>query len=1006
MTAPDTAPITLHRAAPDGVNRRQAMALMAASTALATSACSRRPDAQIHSFVQGPEARGGELPLYYASAFVRDGYAHGVLIGTKQGRPIKIEGNPLHPASLGATDVFAQASVLQLWDPDRSAVVLQRLQGTTEQLAASSWSAFETAWRLQSARAAARGGDGWHLLSGPVTSPTLRAQIATLRARYPALRWHVHAPACNASEAVGLQAAFGQPLAPLWHFDRARCVLALAADPFRDGPGAVRHAMDWARQRAATGGAAPRLFAVEVAPGLFGARADRRIALPPAAIEALLWRVAARWISGLPAVAPDPRSAVFEAAAMQALQQAGPDALVVGGPALSPPAHALVHALNQRLGAIGRGVHYIAAPDAAPEAGGLAELTQTMQAGTVDTLVMLGSVNPVYDAPAGSDFTAALQRVRFSVHHGLYANETAAHCHWHLPETHDYEQWSDAMAHDGSATLVQPAIAPLYDSRSTHELIALLADDPVRDGHALLRRHWQATQAPRHGSAASAAASTAPAAASAPAPASPTAAAANEMPQPPQAAATIAAARGHVADAETAASAAAAITAEVTPSPFDTFWQTSLQRGVIADSAAPPVTPPAARLPQAGPVPAPPAHALAAVFTLDSAVHDGRYANIGWLQELPRPFTKHTWDNVAMLGPATAQALGVDHGANVTVEVAGRRITAPVWVHPLHAEGAVSLPLGYGRRRAGRVGTAVGFDAYALWPQQGAVATAQLQRAEGGRVFAVTQHAMDRAGREIARTLPLGARIDDPGLQHPSLYPANPNGEHAWAMVIDLDACIGCGACTIACQAENNIPIVGRDEVARGRAMHWIRVDRYDAPELGNNSVFQPVPCMHCEKAPCELVCPVGATVHDEDGLNVQVYNRCVGTRFCSNNCPYKVRRFNFLQYTDNETETLKAQRNPDVTVRRRGVMEKCTYCLQRISRAREHADAEGRPIADGEVVTACQAVCPTRAIHFGDLKHEGSDVVQQRRSPRHYALLGDLNTVPRTTYLARVRKT
>jgi molybdopterin-containing oxidoreductase family iron-sulfur binding subunit len=438
--------------------------------------------------------------------------------------------------------------------------------------------------------------------------------------------------------------------------------------------------------------------------------------------------------------------------------------------------------------------------------------------------------------------------------------------------------------------------------------------------------------------------------------------------------------------------------------PFELFWRASLQRGVIEGSAPPPVTPPAATLPAQGPAAATQAPAISAVFTPDPMVHDGRYANIGWLQELPRPFTKLTWDNVAMLGPRTAQALGVDTGANLRVSVGDRHVIAPAWVHPLHAEGAVTLPLGYGRRSAGRVGNDVGFDAYALWPQQGATAPAQLQRVDGGRVFAVTQHAMDRAGREIARTVPRGQRIADPMLVHPSLYPPNPQGDHAWAMVIDLDACIGCGACTIACQAENNIPVVGRDEVARGRAMHWIRVDRYDAPELGHNSVFQPVPCMHCEKAPCELVCPVEATLHDDEGLNLQVYNRCVGTRFCSNNCPYKVRRFNFLQYADQEAETLKAQRNPDVTVRRRGVMEKCTYCLQRISNAREHADATGRALKDGDVVTACQAVCPTRAIHFGDLTDPASDVVQQRQSPRHYALLGDLNTQPRTTYLARVQ--
>jgi molybdopterin-containing oxidoreductase family iron-sulfur binding subunit len=391
-----------------------------------------------------------------------------------------------------------------------------------------------------------------------------------------------------------------------------------------------------------------------------------------------------------------------------------------------------------------------------------------------------------------------------------------------------------------------------------------------------------------------------------------------------------------------------------------------------------------------------------ALFAPDPAVHDGRYANLGWLQELPRPFSKLTWDNALLIGPITAQQLALTTGQRVRVRLQGRELEAPVWVSERHAEGVVTLPLGYGRTRAGRVGNGVGFDAYRLMPLQPAPATVTLQALATRHAYAVTQHALDQEGRDIARTVAPGQRIADPGLRHASLYPQDRYSGHAWAMVIDLDACIGCNACTIACQAENNIPVVGKEQVARGREMHWIRVDIYHAPEI-DNAVFQPLPCMHCEKAPCELVCPVGATVHDSEGVNVQVYNRCIGTRFCSNNCPYKVRRFNFLQFTDETTETLKGQRNPDVTVRSRGVMEKCSYCLQRISRARHHAEQTGRPLIDGDVVTACQAVCPTRAIHFGDLNAAGSEVRQLRESPRHYALLGELNTQPRTTYLARI---
>jgi molybdopterin-containing oxidoreductase family iron-sulfur binding subunit len=933
-------PLVFQRDASGALNRRQAMALMAASLALANGACTKLPRERIHPWVQMPEARGGGLPLYYASAFVRDGYAHGVLVGTQQGRPIKIEGNPAHPSSLGATDVFMQASVLQLWDPDRSTAVRERLgephdDAQAPVMAASSWNAFDTAWRARAPALSARGGEGLCVLTGPLTSPTMRAQLQALLTRFPRARWHQHAPLRDRAAAEGALSAHGRPLQAVLHLDRARCIVALAADPFSDGPGAVRHAVDWAARRAATRSApatAPRLLAAEVSPGLFGARADERIALAPARIDALLWRVAGQLLDDAAPAAPSGDDAAFESRLVAALRAAGPASLIVPGPSLSPASHALVHVLHERLGARGNTLDLIDPPDLAPEAGTLAELVQAMHAGAVDTLFML-DVNPLYDAPPQLEVASALAQVRFSVHQGLCDDETARACHWHLPQTHVYESWGDALAHDGSAALIQPAIAPLYDTRCDSELVAGLISDGKPSAHDLVRRQWRA----RAG-----------------------------------------------ADAEG-------------------FWRDSLQRGVIAGTAAPALQLRSATRPAAAPQTAIPAGTIAAVFVADASVHDGRFANSGWLQELPRPFSKLTWDNALTLGPDTARSLGVDTGDIVRATIDGRHVDAPVWVLAEHAEGAATLPLGYGRTRAGRVGTRIGFDAYRLWPQQSGRVDIALQRTGRHRDFAVTQHTIDQAGRELARTLAPGERIRDNGFEHASLYPPKAPQEHAWAMAIDLDTCIGCNACTIACQAENNIPVVGREEVTRGREMHWIRVDRYRAPEVAG-SIFQPVPCMHCENAPCELVCPVGATVHDSDGLNVQVYNRCIGTRFCSNNCPYKVRRFNFLQYTDNETETLKAQRNPDVTVRRRGVMEKCTYCLQRIARARQHEQRTGEAIADGDVVTACQSACPTRAIRFGDLNDPASVVAQARRSPRQYALLGELNTRPRTTYLARVR--
>jgi Fe-S-cluster-containing dehydrogenase component/anaerobic selenocysteine-containing dehydrogenase len=910
-------PVHFHHDAPP-IRRRDALRLMAASMALATGACTRLPEAQIHPWVDMPEARGDDSPLFYATAVLRDGHAQGVLLTTHGGRPTKVEGNPLHPSSLGATDVFAQAAVLDLWDPDRSQAPMRRLgRDTKGPLAISSWDEFETQWRQRSGRIDAQRGEGLRLLSGPITSPTLRAQIDGLLKRWPNARWHQYSAIPDGNAIEGARAAFGRTVQPVYHFDRAACIVSLGGDPFSDGPGAVRHAMDWSQRRASTGLA--RAFAVECAPGLFGARADERVALAPREIDSM----AGRLLAGRPAAGIEQHMA-------EALQAAGRNALIVPGAMLSAQGHALVHALNDRLGASGNTVDYLDQLATSDAAGTLVELVRDIDAGRVRTLLVLDA-NPAYDTPGSLDFASALHRVDFTVHCGTQRDETARRCDWHLPLSHTFEQWSDALAHDGTSTIIQPAIAPLYDTRSLHEVLALVTGDDIRDGHSIVRRTWRSRL------------------------------------------------KGD----------------------FETSWRDTLRKGLVEGSA-----------PQAVPVkarsPAPSAgitggDSLVALFAPDPSTHDGRFANNAWLQELPRPFTKHTWDNAAFVGPETARAAGVQTGDVVRLRSGPMSIEAPVWIQGAHCEGAVTLTLGCGRTSAGRVGNGVGFDAFRLLPASGLDAPVELEHTGRKHDFAVTQHTLDPSSREPARTVVDGARVDrEP--EHASLYPRWTYPDHAWAMTIDLDACIGCNACTIACQAENNIPVVGKDQVSHGRAMHWIRVDNYDSPEL-DNTIFQPVPCMHCENAPCEVVCPVGATMHDSEGLNVQVYNRCIGTRFCSNNCPYKVRRFNFLQFSDTETESLKGQRNPNVTVRNRGVMEKCNYCLQRVARARQHSQRTGVPLADGDVVTACQAVCPTHAIHFGDLNDAKSDVVKLRDSPRHYTLLEELNTRPRTTYLARVKR-
>ena len=927
--------IPLRAAEPDGLTRREALQVMAASLALASAGCTRAPVERLYPYVNMPEAGRGNLPAYYASAHVRNGYALGVLVGTREGRPIKIEGNPTHPSSLGSTDVFAQASVLELWDPDRSQVVHQQLPraptGSASHspiargdplTATSTWVAFDDAWRQRAAGLAPRGGRGLAILTEAFTSPTLGLQLRALLKRFPEARWYRHAPLEATASRQGAELAFGRACDWLLRFDRARFVVALDADPFSQGPGQIRHAHDWAARRpgigdrdrdAGSASGAPRSVAVETSPGLFGARADERIALAPAAIEALVEELDG--LLGDPGRGSAAASPLAQRLAAR-LRAVGAQGLLIAGPHLSPAACARVATIHQRLGAIGRTIVPIDPPDRLDglEPGSLASLADSVRAGRVETLLVVGG-NPAYDSPGSIDFADALGRVPFSAHLGLHRNETARLATWHLPASHDYESWADARGHDGSSTIIQPAILPLYDTRSTIEWLAGLAGGDVRDGHELVRSTWRSQQG-------------------------------------------------------------AGLTADGSEDPrFAAWWRKTLGAGMVEGSAAAPL-----ELDTARPVGAEPTlqerSSVVAVFAADASVDGGRYANNGWLQELPRSLTKLTWGNAVLLGPRTAVSLGVKTGDVVQVRAGDRSIEGPVWVLAEHAEGAATLPLGYGRRAAGRVGDGVGFDAYPLRPVDAATLAVEIVPTGRQHRFAVTQHRIDQLGRDLARSVVAGAALPR-AEPKPSLYPPIAYPDHAWAMAIDLDACIGCNACTIACQAENNIPVVGYEEVINGREMHWIRVDRYQASadradatgdavalgafgtkpgevpgnlagsgsaktaaktasdSAGDSSIFQPVPCMHCEEAPCEVVCPVGATVHDTEGLNVQVYNRCVGTRFCSDNCPYKVRRFNFLQYADDTTETLKAMRNPEVTVRQRGVMEKCTYCVQRLSQAR-----------------------------------------------------------------------
>ncbi len=915
--------------------RRRFLHLMGASMALASGACSGPPPEAIVPYVDLPPELADAAPLFYASAFLADGYAEGVLVESNQGRATKVEGNDAHPASLGATSVHAQASILQLWDPERSQAVYARG-------ALSTWAAFDAALDERLTILEKSRGEGLRILTAPLTSPTLLAQIDEVLARYPQARWHVHEPLARPGALEGAKLAFGRPLEAVYRFDAARVIVALDADFLGSGPGAVRYARDFARRRTPrVAEGMSRLYALECTPGLVGAMADERLALAPQRIERALWRVA----SGL-GLAPagsfpdDPASARWERAVAAALSGHRGEALVVAGANLTPQTHALAARVNAALGAVGRTLVHV--EPVARRGLPLDALVSDTREGRVDTLLMLG-VNPAYEAAADLEFAAALKRVALSIHAGLYRDETARLSAWHVPQPHIYEQWSDARAFDGTATILQPSMRARFAARSSHELLAKLAgvaETPLQR----VRRTWR-----------------------------------------PQ---------GAQNDA------------------FDAAWRESLRRGVVEGTAATAVNvgePRTIAPPSLDDAP------LVAVMTHDEAIRGSDWANNAWLHELPRPLTKLVWDNAVLIAPATAAALGIASRDVVRVKTTRSSIEAPVWVAPAHAENAITLPLGYGRWAAGSVGNEIGFDANRLRIAASGSRPVGVTLEKTGRRhdFVTPQNHASMEGRDIVRHATLAEFTRNPAFANDerrekvpdvTLYPPHAYPDYAWGMSIDLNACIGCGACTIACQAENNIPVVGKEEVARGREMHWIRVDRYyEGPLERPRTYFQPVPCMHCENAPCEEVCPVGATLHDSEGLNLQVYNRCVGTRFCSQNCPYKVRRFNFLKYSTEDNPGLKALHNPEVTVRGRGVMEKCTYCVQRITRGRIEAEKLGRKLRDGEVVTACQAVCPTRAIVFGDLNDPASAVKRAKSSPLDYTLLAELNTRPRTTYLARI---
>ncbi len=985
------------------VSRRGLLGAMAATMALVGAEGCRRPLERVVPYTKMPEDVIPGVPSHYATVIQRRGDAVGLLVESHEGRPTKIEGNESHPSSFGRADLVTQATILDLYDPERSTTPLKA--GLP-----ASWGDFEGELSRRLAAYDKDQGTSLRVLMQPTLSPTVLRMRAALAQRFPKARVHTWAAVGDSNARAGARIAFGQPLNTLYSFDKARVILSLDSDFLQTESGNVRSTYTFSMGRRLRSSRDPmsRLYVVEPARTTTGNCADHRLRLPASEIEGYAYALAAELartglalgdlpasIQGASAGAGVPAKWVVKVAA-ELLANKGRAVVVVGS--RQPPAlHAFGQMLNAALGAVGPVVTYArpADPDELDGATDLAALAGAMGANQVDALVVLGG-NPVYDAPADLDFEGKLAKVPFTVHASTAFDETGEKCTWHIPRAHELESWGDARSLDGALAIQQPLIAPLYGGRGDIEILALVAGSSEHKSYDAVRTTIRGAVLESHGFGAC----------------SPFDEAGTAECHDP--------ATGHV------------VTAHLLE--VERHWSRSLATGV-ADRPRVPMAPPAPRPDQVfAAIAKSPSGARVAPGTLEVTfapcpkMFDGRHANNTWLQEAPDPVTKLVWDNAAVLSPATAKELGVESGDVLTIGLGARSIRAGAWVIPGHADRSIALTLGWGRRKAGRIGTGRGFDAYPLRTTDAlgfAVGAHVTKAAEEPYFFAHTQGSDSAEGRPIAlettladyRQRPNFAELDSPPPRALPLWSQKDYSKgHQWGMSVDLNACTGCSACVIACMSENNVPVVGKREVWRGRVMHWLRIDRYYVQPADAAAdalvVHEPLMCVHCEEAPCENVCPVNATTHGPEGLNEMAYNRCIGTRYCANNCPYKVRKFNYLNWHNDSVwketgglpETLAMQQNPNVTVRFRGVMEKCTYCVQRIQSAKIKAKRELRELRDGEIVTACQQTCPADAIVFGDVNDPNSRVTHASRTDRRFGLLADLGTRPRTTYLGKVR--
>ena len=942
----------------DGQSRRNVLKVMAASFGLAGLAACRRPVEHVLPYAKGVEDLIPGQAYFYSTVMQLGGQATGLLVETHDGRPTKIEGNPDHPVSLGAATALQQASILALYDPDRSARFLENGAPTSK-----SWTQFNAYLKGISLG----DGSGLRFLSQAVISPSLGAVRAEALKKYPKAKWVEFEAICRENQRAGLTMAFGQAVDLHPQFDKAKVIVALDDDFLGMDATSPLPTKQFSRRRHVATEEdlekISRLYAVEAQFSITGANADHRLRMKSAEVSQFAMDLAGSLgaLPGLNVVGGGDKRAKFLAAVVKDLKSAGAEAVVVAGPRQPAAVHAIAALINQSLGSAA--VSYTKSEPSDTGLDALKALTAEMNSGQVSTLVILGG-NPVYTAPIDLQFASAMTKVANTIHLGLEEDETAASAKWHVPEAHYLETWSDARSTDGTVSIQQPMIDCMYGGKTAAEMVALIVDYKDKGAHAIVKNFWTSQFS------------------------------------------------GKDQDKEQA-------------------WRKALHDGVIASVKPVEAVKISADAKKAAAAiaaaPKPAVGGVEVTFTPGASTWDGRFANNAWLQEWPEPITKSTWGNAALISPAMARAQKLKDGDVITISRDSYKLDAAVMIQPGLADEAIAISLGYGRTKCGRVGRDVGFNANLIRTSDAYWFGNGFSIAATGKTFqhATTQEhgTLDDKGanaehlndRPVFREVTIEEYKKNPRAieemsevpELHSIYPERAYDQgNQWGLAIDLTACTGCNACVVACQAENNIPVVGKAQVMRGREMHWLRMDRYYVgPEDDPRAVEQPVPCMQCENAPCENVCPVAATTHSPEGLNDMAYNRCVGTRYCSNNCPFKVRHFNFLNFHKHQPEIQAMVSNPDVTVRMRGVMEKCTYCVQRIQETKIKAKVEGRrAIKDGEIVTACQQTCPADAIVFGNINDPESRVSKLKKQDRNYAMLAELDIRPRTTYLAKLR--